>query len=312
MEIPYLKHFGLTERPFGLTPDPHFYFETETHREALSHLGFLIGQKEGFALIYGDVGLGKTTISRIFLSSLDVNVYNTALILNPIMDEVEFLKAILKEFALTTDGLTRKELFDKLEHFLLEEHKKGKETVLAIDEAQLLSNELLEFIRVISNIETEKEKIIRVILFAQPELVEKLKESQMRFLSQRITVTYRLKPFTERDVGLYIAYRLVKAGSRGVPSFKKNAVKLIYEASRGYPRLVNILCDRCVLALYAKSENIVDKKIVTGILKEENLSLASVKTDNSSAQRYRVAVLSLAGILLVLLATYLIRALGLR
>lgn len=312
MEIPYVKHFGLTERPFGLTPDPHFYFETETHREALSHLGFLLGQKEGFALIHGDVGLGKTTISRIFLSSLDSNVYNTALILNPIMDEEEFLKSISRELGLKTDGSTRKELYDEFERFLLEEHKKGKETVLAIDEAQLLSNELLEFIRVLSNIETEKEKILRIILFAQPELFEKLKESQMRFLSQRITVTYRLKPFTERDVGLYIAYRLVKAGSKGVPSFKKNAVRMIYEASHGYPRLVNILCDRCMLALYAQSKSIVDKKIVTDVLKEENLSLASVKIGNASVQRYRVAILSLAGILIVLLAVYVVRVLGLK
>ena len=312
MEIPYVKYFGLTERPFGLTPDPHFYFETETHREALSHLGFLLGQKEGFALIYGDVGLGKTTISRIFLSSLDGNVYNTALILNPIMDETEFLKTIIKEFGLGVDGLTRKELFDQLEHFLLEEHKKGKETVVAIDEAQLLSNELLEFIRVLSNIETEKEKILRIILFAQPELFEKLKEPHMRYLSQRITVTYRLKPFSERAVGLYIAYRLVKAGSKGVPSFQKNAIRMIYESSHGYPRLVNIISDRCMLALYAESKNVVDKQIVADILKEENISLSSVKTDHSSAQRYRAAILSLAGIVLILLAVYVARVLGLR
>jgi general secretion pathway protein A len=312
MEVPYLKYFELAERPFGLTPDPHFYFETETHREAISHLDFLLGQKEGFALIYGDVGLGKTTISRIFLSSLDNKVYNTALILNPIMDEGEFLKAILKELDLETDGSTRKELFDKFEHFLLEQHKQGKETVIAIDEAQLLSNELLEFIRVLSNIETEKEKILRIILFAQPELFEKLKELHLRYLAQRITVTYRLKPFSERDVRLYIAYRLFKAGSKGIPSFKKNAAKLIYEASHGYPRLVNILSDRCMLALYSQSKNIVDKQVVSAVLKEENLSLASVKKGGSSMQRYRIALLSLVGIILILLAVYIVKALGLR
>jgi general secretion pathway protein A len=312
MEIPYLRYFGLTERPFGLTPDPHFYFETETHREALSHLGFLLGQKEGFALIYGDVGLGKTTISRIFLSSLDSKIYNTALILNPIMDEGEFLRTILKELDMKTHGLTRKELFDGFEHFLLEEHKKGKETVIAIDEAQLLSNELLEFIRVLSNIETEKEKILRIILFAQPELFEKLKEPPMRYLAQRITVTYRLKPFTERDVGLYIAYRLVKAGSKGAPRFKKSATRFIYEASQGYPRLVNILSDRCMLALYAQSKTVVDKQIVADVLEEENISLASVKTGRFSTQKYRAVILSLAGIVLILLAVYVVRVLGLR
>ncbi len=312
MEIPYLKYFGLNERPFGLTPDPQFYFETETQREALSHLAFLLGQKEGFALIYGDVGLGKTTLSRIFLSSLDDNMYNTALILNPIMDKDEILKMIAKELGLETSGLTRKELYDSIEFFLLEEHSRGKETVIVIDEAQLLSNEALEFIRVLSNMETEKEKILRIVLFAQPELIEKMRDPSTRHLAQRITVTYKLKPFSERDVRRYIAYRLIKAGSKGIPSFKKGAVRLIYKASNGYPRLINILCDRCMLSLYAKSKNIVDKQIVTDVLKEENISLASVSKGNSLAQRYRVVVLSLVGIILILLAAYVVRVLGLR
>jgi len=312
MEIPYLKYFGLNERPFGLTPDPQFYFETETQREALSHLAFLLGQKEGFALIYGDVGLGKTTLSRIFLSSLDDNMYNTALILNPIMDKDEILKMIAKELGLETSGLTRKELYDSIEFFLLEEHSRGKETVIVIDEAQLLSNEALEFIRVLSNMETEKEKILRIVLFAQPELIEKMRDPSTRHLAQRITVTYKLKPFSERDVRRYIAYRLIKAGSKGIPSFKKGAVRLIYKASNGYPRLINILCDRCMLSLYAKSKNIVDKQIVTDVLKEENISLASVSKGNSLAQRYRVVVLSLVGIILILLAAHVVRVLGLR
>lgn len=304
MDIPYLEYFGLTEKPFGLTPDPHFYFETETHREALSHLEFLLSQKEGFALIYGDVGLGKTTISRIFLSSLDRNVYNTALILNPIMEEAELVKAVSRELGLNTDGLSRKEVFDQLERFLLEEHRKGREMVLAIDEAQLLSKDLLEFIRILSNIETEKEKIIRIVLFAQPELVEKLKKPNMRYLSQRITVTCRLKPFSESEVGSYINYRLVKAGSRGLPSFKKSAVKLIYEASGGYPRLVNILSDRCMLALYGRSKESVDRRTVADVLNEENVSLASVTKRRSSVRVYRVAVFALIIVVFILLGAF--------
>lgn len=312
MEIPYLEYFGLSERPFGLTPDPYFYFETETHREALSHLGFLLGQKEGFALIHGDVGLGKTTISRIFLSSLDSNIYNTALVLNPIMDVDEFLKEVVKELGLKNESSTRKEHFDALEQFLLEEYRKGKATIVAIDEAQLLSEELLEFIRVLSNLETEKEKLLRIILFAQPEFFERLKQPDMRYLAQRITVTYRLKPFSEKDVGFYIAYRLVKAGAKGLPRFTKGATRMIYQASQGYPRLVNILCDRCILALYAKSKNIVDKQIVSAVLKEENIPLASIKTTHPSFHRYPIATLSLAGIILILLAFYFFRVLGIR
>jgi len=312
MEIPYIKYFGLSERPFGLTPDPHFYFETETHREALAHLDFLLGQKEGFALIYGDVGLGKTTISRIFLSSLDGNIFNTALILNPIMDEDELLRIIAKELGLKIDGFNRKALYDNLEFFLLEEHKKGKETIIVIDEAQLLSDEVLEFIRVLSNMETEKEKILRIILFAQPELVEKLKNPSMRHLAQRITVTYKLKPFNEKDIRNYITYRLIKAGSKGVPTFSKGAARLIYKASNGYPRLINILCDRCMLFLYAHSKNIVDKQIVADVLKEENISLTSVKMGYSLARHYRIITLSLIGIVLILIAVSIALFIGLR
>lgn len=304
MDIPYLDYFGLTERPFGLTPDPHFYFETETHREALSHLEFLLSQKEGFALIYGDVGLGKTTISRIFLSSLDRNVYNTALILNPIMNEVEFVKAVSKELGLNTDGLSRKEVFDEFERFLLEEHRNGRETVLAIDEAQLLSKDLLEFIRVLSNIETEKEKILRIVLFAQPELVEKLKEPDMRYLAQRITVTYSLRPFTESEVARYIDYRLVKAGSRGVPHFRKSAVRMIYEASQGYPRLINILSDRSMLAAYGRSKESVDRRIVADVLREENLSLTSVIKKRAFARIYKIAVIVLIIVILIFLGAF--------
>jgi len=312
MEIPYIKYFGLSERPFGLTPDPHFYFETETHREALAHLDFLLGQKEGFALIYGDVGLGKTTLSRIFLSSLAGNIYNTALILNPIMDEDDLLRMIAKELGLEINGFTRKELYDNLALFLLEEHKKGKETVVVIDEAQLLSDEVLEFVRVLSNMETEKEKILRIILFAQPELVEKLKNPSMRHLAQRITVTYKIKPFTEKDVRHYIAYRLIKAGSKGVPKFSKGAARLIYKASNGYPRLINILCDRCMLLLYAQSKNSVDKQSVADVLKEENISLSSARMGSPSMQHYRIIVLSLVGIILIMLAIFAVRALGLK
>jgi len=219
---------------------------------------------------------------------------------------------IAKELGLETSGLTRKELYDSIEFFLLEEHSRGKETVIVIDEAQLLSNEALEFIRVLSNMETEKEKILRIVLFAQPELIEKMRDPSTRHLAQRITVTYKLKPFSERDVRRYIAYRLIKAGSKGIPSFKKGAVRLIYKASNGYPRLINILCDRCMLSLYAKSKNIVDKQIVTDVLKEENISLASVSKGNSLAQRYRVVVLSLVGIILILLTAHVVRVLGLR
>jgi general secretion pathway protein A len=277
MDIPYLEYFGLKEKPFEPAFDPRFYFESTSHREAIDHLRFLLRQKEGFALIYGNSGVGKTTLSNIFLGSLDKSKYNTALISNPIMDEIEFLREVLKAFGILTGSdcsdYTKKTMFDKLRNFLLEEYKKGKENLLVIDEAQLLSNELLQFIRILSNIETDKEKILYIILFARPEFVERLKEANMMNLSQRITVIYMLKPFTLNEVNSYINHRLLKAGSKGLLQFEKDAVKLIYSASKGYPGLINILCDRCLTLLFSQSGYMVDENIVYRVLKEHDTSL---------------------------------------
>lgn len=282
MEIPYVEYFGLSERPFGLTPDPFFYFESETHKAALDHLNFFISHREGLAVIYGNVGLGKTTISRIFAASLDSSLYNLALVLNPIMDETELLKEILQELnVMVTDG-TKKELFDTLTSFLLDEHKRGKETVLMIDEAQLLSNELLEFIRVLSNVETEKEKILHIILFSQPEIVEKLQGEGMRYFAQRITVFYKLLPFTVEEIRRYINFRLIKAGSKGLLEFREGAVRLISIASQGCPRLVNMLCDRCLLSSYAQSKTVIDEETVSAVLKEQNISLATSQKEGKA------------------------------
>jgi type II secretory pathway predicted ATPase ExeA len=272
MDIPYLEYFSLNEKPFGLTPDPHFYYESITHREAVDHLKFFLSQKEGFASIYGDVGTGKTVLSRIFIDSLDKSEYNTALILNPIMDEKEFLHEILRELNISHNSSSKKEMFDRFQSYLLEEFKNGKETIIIIDESQLLSDEMLEFIRILSNLETEKEKILHTILLGQQELIEKLKEPRMRYLSQRITVIYRLKPLSLREVNLYITHRLLKAGSKGFLQFKDDAIKLIYSASDGYPRLINVICDRCLLLLYSKSERTVDESIVNTVLKEESIA----------------------------------------
>ncbi|MBA4418139.1 MAG: hypothetical protein C0392_09555 [Syntrophus sp. (in: bacteria)] len=277
MEIPYIEYFGLTEKPFSLTPDPLFYFESKSHKEALDHLTFFLDQREGFALLYGDVGTGKTTLSRIFLNSLDASLYNTALILNPIMNKLNFLKEVLKEFSIENDKLTQKKGLDLLKDFLLEEHIKGKRSILIIDEAQLIQNNLFEFIRILSNIETDKEKILHIIFFAQPEIVARLQGDNLKYLSQRITVTYELKPLDLEEVGLYINFRLFKAGSKAFPQFRDGAVKLIHRASKGYPRLINVICDRCILLLYSQSKNVVTKNLAETALKEQNITLSKEK-----------------------------------
>ncbi len=300
MEIPYLEYFGFTEKPFGMSPDPDFYFESKEHKQAFDYLTFFIAQQEGFALIYGDVGSGKTTISRIFLNSLDKGTYNTALILNPVTDETEFMKEILKEFYFQHIPDTRKELYDTLKLFLLEEFQKGKENVLIIDEAQLLSYEMLEFIRLLSNIETDKQKILHTVFFAQQEFLQKLKDPRLRHLSQRITVSYGIKPLSYNEVKSYIHYRLFKAGSRGPLEFQDKAVKLIHAASKGYPRLINYICDRCLLVLYAQSTQTVDVSVVSKVISEESIPLSSVK---STAVNKNIRLLPvIAGIALLVVA----------
>ncbi len=292
MEIPYLEHFGFSEKPFGMSPDPSFYYESAEHKQAIDYLTFFLAQQEGFALIYGDVGSGKTTISRIFLNTLDQETYNTALILNPVADEAEFMKEVLREYCAGEIPDTKKELYDRLRHYLLDEFQKGKINVLIIDEAQLLSYELMEFIRLLSNIETDKQKILHTVFFAQPEFLDKLKDPKMRHLSQRITVTYCIRPLTYAEVKAYINYRLFKAGAKGPLEFQDRAMKLIHTASRGYPRLINYICDRCLLVLYARSSFTVDGHVVSKVIIEESIPLSTTKhTEDSKRLGFRRSIM---------------------
>lgn len=297
-EIPYLKYCGLKEKAFGLTPDPFFYFESTSYQEALDHLTFFLAQKEGFALIYGDVGLGKTTISRVFLDMLDKTQYNSALILNPIMDETDFLRQVVRELTIDCEDTEQEGMLDALKGFLLSEHKSGRETVLIIDEAQLLSDGLLELIRVLSNFETDKEKMLHIILLAQTEIIPKLTRPHLRYLAQRITIIYRLRPLTHEEVFLYINHRLLRAGSNGFVRFKDEAVDEIYQASGGCPRLVNILCDRCLLYLYSHSRRNVDRKAAKQVFEEESNLL--IQKAAPPRRRIRPAVLIVITIALLL------------
>lgn len=301
MEIPYLEYFGFTEKPFGMSPDPAFYFESTEHKKAFDYLTFFTSQQEGFALIYGDVGSGKTTISRIFLNSLDKETYNTALILNPVTDEIGFMKELLKEFSVLYEPNTKKELYDTLRLFLLEEFQNGKENILIIDEAQLLPYEMLEFIRLLSNIETDKQKILHTVFFAQPEFLDKLKDPRLRHLSQRITVTYGIKPLSFNEAKSYINYRLFKAGSKGPLEFQDKAIRLVHIASKGFPRLINYICDRCLLVLYAQSTHTVDSHVVSKVLIEESIPLSSVKKTALNRGLRRVPLMILGTILLVII-----------
>jgi general secretion pathway protein A len=299
MDIPYCEHFGLTEKPFSLTPDPAFYFESRSHKEALDHLGFFLDQQEGFALIYGDVGTGKTTLSRIFLKSLDPEIYDSALILNPIMDEQEFLREVLAEFSITISGPLGSTGLDALRVSLLDRHGKGKRSIIVVDEAQLIKDELFEFIRVLSNFETDKNKMLQIVFFAQPEIIGRLQRDSMRYLSQRLTVIYELNSLEIDEVGRYVSYRLFKAGSRALPEFSDGAVKIISIASGGCPRLINILADRCMLILYSRSKAVVNRAIARAALRELNIVLLVGRKKRLPKRIY--VILSVAALLLLIL-----------
>ena len=246
----YLEFFGLNEKPFGLTPDPKFLFFSEKHREALDHLLYGIHQKEGFVLISGDTGTGKTTLCRALLERLNPQEVRTSLILNPLLNEEELLKAILQDFGLPAWGATRKELLDVLNRFLLKTLAARKTAVLIIDEAQHLSAECLEQVRLLSNLETDKEKLIQIILVGGEELPVKLERREMRHLQQRIALRYHLRPLDKGETRRYLQHRLNMARVAGSSSFDKGAHREIYRFSKGVPRLINIVAERSLLAAY--------------------------------------------------------------
>jgi putative secretion ATPase (PEP-CTERM system associated) len=263
----YLEFFGLQEKPFGLTPDPKFLFLSGQHREALDHLLYGIKQKEGFVVISGDIGTGKTTLCRALLERLDAETVTTALIFNPLLAEEELLRAILEDFKLPAKGTTRKDLLDELNHFLLKELTAGKTVVLIIDEAQNLTTSCLELVRLLSNLETHKEKLIQIILVGSEELQAKLEKPELRQLEQRVSIQYHLGPLGQNETRTYIQHRLAMAGAMGAIPFEKRAYRGIFRFSGGVPRLINMIADRSLLSAY-----LLESRKITHVQVEHGLA----------------------------------------
>jgi len=259
----YAAYFGLKENPFKLSPEPGYLFLSEQHRDALNYLIYGIKEKKGFVLISGDIGTGKTTLCRKLLNLLDESV-ETALIFNTAMSEVELLASVVKEFgvAISRETGTKKDYVDALNEFLLQNFTAGKNAVLLIDEAQNLSHGVLEQIRMLSNLETEKEKLLQIILIGQPEIKATLTLPALRQLNERITVRYDLKPLAAGDVTAYIDHRLGVAGGPGKITFTKGAYRQVFDFSEGIPRRVNALCDRALLIAYTKNVAKIDRRII--------------------------------------------------
>ena len=249
----YTAFFGLREKPFALSPDPRFLYLSEAHREALAHLLYGIEQGEGFIAVTGEVGTGKTTLCRTLLRRMGGEV-EVAFLFNPKLSARELLESILLELGVEKQGQSARELVDALNHFLLEKHAAGKRVLLIIDEAQGLLPETLEQIRLLSNLETESTKLIQILLLGQPELDAMLESPELRQLRQRIGVRWRLAPLSRDETANYVRHRLrVSAGAERDHVFGDGALGEVFRFSGGIPRLVNLVCDRALLAGYGES-----------------------------------------------------------
>ncbi|MDQ1349114.1 MAG: family ATPase [Acidobacteriota bacterium] len=264
----YLEHYGFREAPFNITPDPRFLYYSARHREALEHLLYGIRERKGFVQITGEVGAGKTTLCRAALERLGP-AFRTALILNPVMSSTQLLRTVLVELGLPVPGrIDRVAYLEMLNEFLLAQVPLGQDVVLIIDEAQDLSLELLEQVRLLSNLETDRQKLLQIVLIGQPELKRMLDDARLRQLRQRITVRYHLDSLSREETELYVYYRLQVAGGNGRPTFSRWAMSRIHRYSKGVPRLINAVCDTSLLAGYVAGVDHLTGQLIGRAIRE--------------------------------------------
>ncbi|HKK22228.1 MAG TPA: AAA family ATPase [Pseudohaliea sp.] len=294
----YYQYFGLREAPFSIAVNPRYLFMSHRHRDALAHLLYGVGAGGAFIVLTGEVGTGKTTINRALLEQLP-EAADIAIVLNPALDAAELLATVCDELGIAygrEDAASLKALTDRLHRYLLDNHARGRKTVLLIDEAQHLSFPVLEQIRLLTNLETDSEKLLHIILIGQPELAVMLQRPELRQLNQRVTARYNLEPLSLPETGAYIRHRLQVAGlGPGTELFPPGVVRAIHRHSRGIPRLINLLCDRTLLGAYGQEAPRVDRRMLRQALREV--------TGEVTPRRHRPAVayaaLAVAGLLLL-------------
>ncbi|MDT8319432.1 MAG: AAA family ATPase [Xanthomonadales bacterium] len=275
----YLQFFGLNEAPFSITPDPAFVYLSAAHRDALAHLLYGVGQggSGGFVQLTGEVGTGKTTLCRCLLEQISEET-RLALILNPLVTPRELLTTICEELGIETQGAvdSNKALVDRLNAYLLDQHAQGRRVVIVIDEAQNLSPEALEQVRLLTNLETAKDKLLQMVLLGQPELRQLLQRQNLRQLAQRITARYHLSPLNEAETRAYVTHRMHVAGARQHP-FTASALRALYQRSSGVPRLINIIADRALAGAYSRELSTVTAKLVHAAAEEVQPSETRVR-----------------------------------
>src|SRR5436309_972410 len=303
----YERYYGLSEKPFSLTPDPKFLYRSPSHANAFELLQYAVRRREGFVVVTGDIGTGKTTLCRALLEDIDRNTF-TALVLNPFMSEEDLLKRILQDFGVVSredikrgqlTHVTKQDLIDTLYEFLLGLIPLKASAVLIIDEAQNLPVSVLEQIRILSNLETDKEKLLQIILVGQLELQGLLRSPELRQLDQRVSIRYALKPLDADAVAAYVAHRLAIAGGTAGVAFTGAALAEVHRRSGGIPRLINLICDRALLAGYSARTNRILPDMVVNAAKTLDLQ-SPVAPPSFSKPRttWRASLLSSAAVAL--------------
>jgi general secretion pathway protein A len=255
----YEEYFGFVEKPFSLTPDPKYLFKSASHASAFELLQYAIRRREGFVVVTGDIGTGKTTLCRAILEQIDRKTF-TALVLNPFLAEEDLLRLILQEFGVVSReeikrgrliGVRKAELIETLNEFLISLQRLGAQALLILDEAQNLPLPVLEQIRILSNLETEKEKLLQIVLVGQSNLKDLLRRPELRQLDQRVSIRYDLKPLSHEETSAYVQHRLSVAGSGAAVTFTPKSLGRVHRYTAGIPRLINLICDRALLSAYS-------------------------------------------------------------
>lgn len=273
----YRKFYRLTRNPFEISPDPYFFYPTPRHNEALANLNYGVQRRKGFVVVTGEVGTGKTLLVRCLLDALNRNQISFAYVFNPRLSVLDFLRYMLTDLRLPMTGKTKSEMLAHLNNYLIARFRRGSTAALIVDEAQLLSWELLEEIRLLTNLETSQQKLLQIVLVGQPELDQKLDSPHLRQLKQRVGLRCRLEPLSLDELRGYIHRRLELAGanSHGATIFADGAIESVHRFSRGIPRLINTLCENALVSGYARQSSQVTPEIVQEVATDFRLNVTS-------------------------------------